>query len=347
MTAKNLDLGRSVHSKFAGKPPGMPPLPDSLSLCVSERNTARNCNTVIVERITVPAKRSNREACCLKAKPKRKPKVVRSLHKVLKQSKHVKVLLQESTDELSSVNASMKREVLKGDVTSQVENVLEKNEAAEVKVTDASDKLTAVNKALEGEIKERDSIDQQIVAVKQQEESARYAAFHDVLTGLPNRALFIDRLEHGLEQAARHGWTLAVMFIDLDQFKSVNDTHGHAAGDAVLRWVAQCLKDNTRADDTVSRYGGDEFLYLLTQFADDASVAMIAKKIILAITSPPGLADSDHITTASISASIGISIYPGDGTTADVLIKVADAAMYRAKQQKLGYAFSRADSPSV
>ena len=276
----------------------------------------------------------------MKAKPKRKPKVAPSLHKVLKQSKHVKVLLQESTAELSSINASMKHEVLKGDVTPQVEKVLEKNEAAEEKVTDASDKLTAVNKALEHEIKERDSIEQQIVAVKQQEESARYAAFHDVLTGLPNRALFIDRLEHGLEQAARHGWTLAVMFIDLNQFKSVNDTYGHAAGDAVLRRVARCLKENTRADDTVSRFGGDEFLYLLTQFVDDTSVAMIAKKILLSIESPLDPGETDQVLVANISASIGISIYPCDGTTADVLIKIADAAMYRAKQQKLGYAFS-------
>jgi diguanylate cyclase (GGDEF)-like protein len=276
----------------------------------------------------------------MKAKSKRKPKVAPSLHKVLKQSKHVKVLLQESTDELSSVNASMKKEVLKGDVTSQVEKVLEKNEAAEEKVTDASDKLSAVNKALEDEVKERDSIDQQIVAVKQQEESARYAAFHDLLTGLPNRALFTDRLEHGLEQAVRHGWTLAVMFIDLNLFKIVNDTYGHHAGDAVLRRVAQRLKDNTRADDTVSRYGGDEFLYLLTQFADEASVAMIAQKIIHAIESPPGPGEA-AIDVATISASIGISMYPRDGTSAEALIEVADAAMYRAKQQKLGYAFSR------
>ena len=283
----------------------------------------------------------------LNAKPKRSPKSSLPLHKALKQSKRVKVLLQESTDELASVNASMKQEVLKGEVTTQVEKALQQNEAAEDKVTDASDKLTAVNKTLEDEVKQRDSIDQQIVAVKQQEESARYAAFHDVLTGLPNRALFMDRLEHGLEQAARHGWTLAVMFIDLDRFKSINDTYGHEIGDAVLRRVAQRLTENTRADDTVSRYGGDEFLYLLTQFADEDSVAMIAKKIILAIESPPGPGCPDQMDDTNISASIGISMYPDDGTTADALIKVADGAMYRAKQKKLGYAFSRATSSTL
>jgi diguanylate cyclase (GGDEF)-like protein len=276
----------------------------------------------------------------VKDKPKRKPKVAPALQKVLTKSKRVKVLLQESTDDLSSVNASMKQEVLKGVVTSKVERVLEKNEAAEQKVTDASVKLTAVNKALESEIKERASINQQIVAAKKEEENARFAALHDVLTGLPNRALFLDRLEHGLEQAIRHGWTLAVMFIDLNLFKSVNDTYGHHTGDAVLRMVAQRLKDNTRADDTVSRYGGDEFLYLLTQFADEACVAMIAQKIIHAIETPPGPGEPE-ITASSVSASIGIAMYPRDGTTAEALIKVADAAMYQAKQQKVGYAFSR------
>lgn len=283
----------------------------------------------------------------MKAKPTRKPKVAPSLQKVLRKSKTVKVLLQESTDELSSVNSILKQEAVKGGATSQVEQVLQRNEVAEEKVTDASDRLTAVNKALEDEIKDRGSIDQQMVTSKQLEEGARYAALHDLLTGLPNRALFMDRLQHGLEQAARHGWTLAVMFIDLNLFKTVNDTYGHAAGDAVLRRVAHRLKDNTRADDTVSRYGGDEFLYLLTQFADEASVAMIAAKIILAIESPSDPSEPDQISISSISASIGIAIYPGDGTTAEALIKVADAAMYRAKQQNLGYAFSHETSPSV
>jgi diguanylate cyclase (GGDEF)-like protein len=270
-----------------------------------------------------------------------------TLGKVLKQSEHVKTLLQESTDELSSVNATIKEEVLNGVVTTRVKNVLQKNETVEVKVTDASDKLTTVNKALEREIEDRDSADQHIAALEEKEESARHAAFHDLLTGLPNRALFIDRLEHGLDQAARHDRTLAVMFIDLDQFKRVNDTYGHDAGDAVLRIAAQRLKESARDNDTVSRYGGDEFLYLLTDFEDEKSVAILARRIIRSIHKESVLSVHDQRIRSSIGASIGISIFPRDGITADSLVKSADTAMYRAKHDKTGYAFAHIGAEST
>ena len=157
----------------------------------------------------------------------------KSLTKVLGQSERVNELVKESADELSSVNVVLKQELAAQDLPPGVENALEKSEAVEDKVQEASEKLTAVNRALEGEVRERDMVEHQLATAIEQEEAARYAALHDVLTGLPNRVLFNDRLEHGIAQAKRHGWTLAVMFIDLDKFKSINDTYGHDAGDAV------------------------------------------------------------------------------------------------------------------
>jgi diguanylate cyclase (GGDEF)-like protein len=197
-----------------------------------------------------------------------------------------------------------------------------------------------VNFVLESEVRERKTTGLQLAAITEQEEAARYAAFHDVLTGLPNRALFDDRLAHGLAQAKRHGWTLAVMFVDLNKFKSVNDTHGHEAGDVVLQTTARRLTKSTRGDDTVSRHGGDEFLYLLTELHNEHDIAMIAEKIIRAIEVPIDVKVGDVHITSSIGASIGISTYPKNGATAPVLIKSADEAMYRAKQSQSGYAFA-------
>ena len=184
-------------------------------------------------------------------------------------------------------------------------------------------------------------VDHQMAAAMEQEEGARYAALHDVLTGLPNRALFNDRLEHGIAQAKRHGWTLAMMFVDLDQFKRINDTYGHDAGDVVLQTTAQRLKESTRGDDTVSRQGGDEFLYLLTEIHDEKDIAMIAEKVIQTIQVPCNVRIRGLNINPSIGASIGISMFPKNGTTADTLIRRADEAMYRAKQNKCRYLFAQ------
>ncbi|PIY29996.1 MAG: hypothetical protein COZ09_01905 [Comamonadaceae bacterium CG_4_10_14_3_um_filter_60_42] len=153
---------------------------------------------------------------------------------------------------------------------------------------------------------------------------------------MPNRLLFHDRLEHGIEQVQRHDWTLAVMFLDLDKFKIINDTYGHAVGDAVLLTIAKRLKETARNDDTISRHGGDEFLYLLTEVNDDEDAAIVAEKIMKALQVP---CDAG-VAPLTVNTSIGIAIYPRDGTTAEALIKSADAAMYRAKQGKSGYAFA-------
>lgn len=267
------------------------------------------------------------------------PNAESPLTKALVQSKHVIELIQESVEGLSSVNTALKRELASNAAPRAVEIALDKNAAIEDKVRDAYARLTAVNLALEREIRERIMVDHQLAAAEEQKEGARHAAFHDQLTGLPNRALFNDRLEHGLVQAKRHGRALAVMFVDLDKFKVVNDTYGHDAGDVVLQTAARRLRENTRGGDTVSRHGGDEFLYLLTEARDETNIAMIAQKIIKAIQAPYKVRVRDLDITPSIGASIGISIFPKDGATADVLIKSADDAMYRAKQSKSGFAF--------
>jgi diguanylate cyclase len=264
----------------------------------------------------------------------------RSLTEVLEQSEHVKALVEECARELSSVIAALKQELADRDQLPGIENALEKSEAVENKVQEVSEELSVVNRALEVEVRGRDMVDHQLAAALEQEEASRYSAFHDVLTGLPNRALFNNRLEHGFAQAKRHGWTLAVMFVDLDKFKIINDSYGHDAGDDVLQTIARRLEDNTRGEDTVSRHGGDEFLYLLTEIRDEKSIAMIAEKIIQAIQAPCNVRVRDLNISPTIKASIGISIFPKDGTTADKLVNSADKAMYRAKQDKSGYSFA-------
>ncbi len=257
-----------------------------------------------------------------------------ALSKALKQNERAKGLLAEAADELSSANSVLKVELAERDPPPQVEFAIEKSEAAEEKVQRVSEKLTDVNRVLRDEVRDRVLLEHRFDAITEQEQAARYAAFHDALTGLPNRLLFHDRLDHGLAQASRHGWSLAVMFLDLDNFKEINDTYGHEAGDTVLKTIAERLRENARGDDTISRFGGDEFLYLLMDPGDDQDIRQIAEKIITAIAEPCDLGVPDISVRPIIHTSIGIAIFPRHGITAEELIKCGDAAMYRAKQGK-------------
>jgi two-component system, cell cycle response regulator len=160
-------------------------------------------------------------------------------------------------------------------------------------------------------------------------------ALHDSTTGLPNRDLFNDRLAHAIAMAKRHAWTLAVMFLDLDRFKYINDTHGHAVGDKVLQEVAKRLSGHARDEDTVCRNGGDEFLYLLINPQGSENIRRIADTLLQTISQPIDAGDLKPI----IKASIGIAVYPDDGTTGEQLIRNADAAMYRAKESVSGRMF--------
>jgi two-component system, cell cycle response regulator len=158
---------------------------------------------------------------------------------------------------------------------------------------------------------------------------------HDSTTGLPNRDLFDDRLTHAIALAKRHSWMLAVMFLDLDRFKCINDTHGHAVGDRVLKEVAKRLLLHARDEDTVCRNGGDEFLYLLINPQGSENIERIAGALMKAIAQPIDLGDLQSVVTASI----GIALYPASGTVGEQLIKNADMAMYRAKKLSRGFAF--------
>jgi diguanylate cyclase (GGDEF)-like protein/PAS domain S-box-containing protein len=164
---------------------------------------------------------------------------------------------------------------------------------------------------------------------KRAEEQIKNLAYHDSLTGLPNRRLFQDRLSVAIAQAHRSGQPLAVIYLDLDRFKPVNDSLGHAAGDRLIQDVAERLRTCLREGDTVARLGGDEFTLLLPGVSQVVDVARVAEKVLDTLRLPFQIEGREIFATASI----GISLYPEDGRDAETLVKNADAAMYRAKQQ--------------
>lgn len=166
-----------------------------------------------------------------------------------------------------------------------------------------------------------------ISARKKAEEMINYQAFHDLLTGLPNRVLFKDRLRLAIAQAKRNNQKFAVMFLDLDRFKVVNDTLGHVVGDELLLSVGARLRHCLREGDTLARLGGDEFTLLLPQILAATDAAVIAKKIIEALERPFQIDGNELFATVSI----GVAMYPDDGETIDSLIKNADIAMYNTK----------------
>ncbi|HEV7237829.1 MAG TPA: PAS domain S-box protein [Thermoanaerobaculia bacterium] len=164
---------------------------------------------------------------------------------------------------------------------------------------------------------------------KRAQEQVEYQAYHDSLTGLPNRLLFRDRITVALAHAKRTGRLSAVMFLDLDQFKLVNDTLGHTVGDRLLQAIGARLVTCMRAEDTVARMGGDEFTVLLADIADRRGAALVAQKVLEAVRHPVTIDEHElYVTT-----SIGISVFPDEGTDAESLLKNADRAMYGAKER--------------
>ena len=172
------------------------------------------------------------------------------------------------------------------------------------------------------------------------EERIQRVAHHDSLTGLPNRLLFNDRLQQAISLAKRDSRQFALLYLDLDRFKPVNDTLGHNAGDEMLQAVAARIRRQVRESDTVARVGGDEFTVILPDIAGRNEVETVARKIIAALTAPLQLATQKQ--KIDVGASIGIALYPSDGSDADVLINAADAAMYSAKQVGSGFRFFEA-----
>jgi len=165
--------------------------------------------------------------------------------------------------------------------------------------------------------------------LKRSEERVRHQAYHDPLTGLPNRLLFEDRLEAAVASARRHQHRLALMFVDLDRFKSVNDSHGHQAGNSLLQQVAKRLRDCVREEDTVARVGGDEFTVLLPRLTRVADSVTVARTIRDSFQEPFKVG----AVAVQVSLSIGVGVFPDDGDTSDLLLKISDQAMYRVKEK--------------
>ncbi|MGZ8256712.1 MAG: diguanylate cyclase domain-containing protein [Gallionella sp.] len=196
---------------------------------------------------------------------------------------------------------------------------------------------------VQGEVQHFLCVQQDVSEKKELERKIEYLAYHDVLTGLPNRALFNDRMRQTVSQARRDKASFALCFVDLDGFKAINDTHGHAAGDALLKQVAIRLRGCVREVDTVARLGGDEFVILLRDANAESALAHIAQKIIEQLAQVFKL----DMAEVNISASVGISRYPSDASSADKLMHCADEAMYRAKHGgKNRYVFFRCEAAS-
>jgi len=264
-----------------------------------------------------------------------------SLERVINQNEKIKENVKQAANELTSVNEILKQGKEVKIPVQIIKEAIIQNKEVEYIVAKAADDLHQVNTELAKEVAERLVIETELSDMKNdladvrddlsksraKEEQTRKVALHDALTGLPNRLLFEERLEYGLIQAKRHGWKLAVLFMDIDSFKHINDSHGHDAGDRVLLTVAERLQSATREEDTVSRWGGDEFVCLLSEVKQEADVIRLAEMFVNRISE----AFTFKGIVLSIKISIGIALYPADGETAGMLLKNADTAMYKAK----------------
>jgi two-component system, chemotaxis family, CheB/CheR fusion protein len=173
-------------------------------------------------------------------------------------------------------------------------------------------------------------ITREINELKRVESELMFLATHDVLTSLPNRFLLFDRLDQAISRAQRQGSMVAVLFVDLDEFKSINDSFGHAAGDLILVQIANQLTKNVREFDTVARIGGDEFVIVMESIDNASEATQIAQRIVTDINKGIDL----YPINPKISVSIGISLFPEHGITASRLLGCADDAMYRAKTNR-------------
>lgn len=182
-----------------------------------------------------------------------------------------------------------------------------------------------------------------ITPAKEYEQRLEFIAHHDILTGLPNRLLLTDRLQQAIHQSARQGQALAVLYIDLDGFKAINDQHSHDAGDRLLTVLAQRMKDAIRDGDTLARLGGDEFVAVLTDFDTEDCYIPVLERLLQACEAPVNI--ESH--ALCVSASIGVALYPSNGSDADLLIRRADQSMYAAKRSGKNrfHLFSQHENP--
>lgn len=281
----------------------------------------------------------------MKSKSKDRKKTVpgknAALERVISKNEKIKETVKQAANEITYVNATLKQGDEVEIPVQIIKEAITQNKEVEYKIAQAAEDLHQVNSELAKEVAERVAIETELSDMKNdladvrddlsksqaKEEESRKVALHDALTGLPNRVLLEERLDQGLIQAKRHGWKLAVLFLDIDNFKSINDSYGHDLGDKVLLTVADRLQSAIRREDTVSRWGGDEFVCLFLEVKKEEDVALLAKFMVKRISE----AFEFSGTVLSIKVSIGIAIYPEDGETAGILFKNADTAMYKAK----------------
>ncbi len=281
----------------------------------------------------------------MESKPKDPKKTVpiknASLERVINRNERIKDNVKQAADDLTSINEILRQGKEVESPVQMIREAIAQNKEVEQKVAVAADDLHQVNTELAKEMAERKMIETELADTRNdlseahddllesraKEEESRETALHDALTGLPNRVLFEERLDQGLIQAKRHGWKLAVLFMDIDNFKNINDSHGHDVGDRVLLAVADRLKSAIREEDTVSRWGGDEFVCLLLEVRQEADVVRLAESIVKEVS---GACMHDG-NVLPVGVSIGVAMHPADGETAAVLFKNADTAMYEAK----------------
>lgn len=267
-----------------------------------------------------------------------------SLEGLVKQSEKIKQEVEQSAGELTSINTTLKKDNKVCVSVQEIQTAILQNESVEHNVAKSADDLNQVNTQLVNEMDERIDIESQLEDTKVDlaevrrdlqtsrvnESEARHMSLRDSLTGIANRASFEQSLEQGLAEAKRHNWKLAVLFIDIDKFKSINDTYGHDQGDKVLKIVASRLQSAIRQEDTVCRWGGDEFVCLMLEVKKQSDVSRFARKLVMQIAGPFEINDVPF----SVKSSIGIALFPQDGETCTSLLKNADLAMFKAKSSK-------------
>lgn len=282
---------------------------------------------------------------------KKMPTSAPTLAAALQENKDVKVRVEGAASDLASAGAVLETKIAGGDPELAARVALKVSKEIEDKVQECADDLHSVNATLAQGVTALEHTEDALVAAREalidtqsalaaahaSERKALLAARHDSATGLPNREHFNSRLTHDIAVAARQGFELAVMFLDLDKFKNVNDTYGHAAGDEVLKQIAARLLEHCRAEDTVCRTGGDEFLYVLINPKGRANIGRIASALLETLALPMVFEGLRIV----VRPSIGISLYPEHGKSASELISNADAAMYTAKKSSgsPGWAF--------
>ena len=269
-----------------------------------------------------------------------------TLAAALEENQDVKVRVEGAASDLACAGAVLEKKIASGNPELAAYVALKVSKEVENKIQQCADDLHAVNVTLADGVATLDRtedalavaraalVDAQaaLAASEAAEREALLSARHDSATGLPNREHFNSRLTHDIAVAERHHFELAVMFFDLDKFKNINDTHGHAAGDEVLKQVAARLIEHCRSEDTVCRTGGDEFLYVLIDPKGRDNIGRIASALVKTLSLPVVFKGLEII----VRPSIGVSLYPKHGTSASELIGRADAAMYVAKKNSSG-----------